>query len=175
MLLVLLRVFVDWRQIPQVRLQLDESNDSSYNNADGDIWSASHQDGRHNAMPSLDPIKRTQIANTLTVDNPGVKTNRRGSFLAARDVRFRSLADVTDAKLVGVRDKFAGHSLGLPTMLCKYYAVIIIIANVHYKLGSCSQAQVTPGLRPGYDPAATEKCWNRGQIYDGREGPSYRR
>ena len=116
-----LRVIVDGRQIPQVRLQLDETNDSSNNNADGDIWSSSHQDGRLNVMPSLDPIPRKQIANTLTVDNPGVKTNRRGSYLAARDIRFRSLADVTDTKLVGVRDEFAGHSLGLHTIYCMHY------------------------------------------------------
>ena len=29
-----------------------------------------------------------------------------------------------------------------------------------------SKAPVTPGLRPGYDLHATEKCWNRGQIVE---------
>ena len=28
------------------------------------------------------------------------------------------------------------------------------------------KAPVTPGLRPGYDLPATEKCWNRGQIVE---------
>ena len=29
-----------------------------------------------------------------------------------------------------------------------------------------AKAPVTPGLRPGYDLPATEKCWNRWQIVD---------
>ena len=29
-----------------------------------------------------------------------------------------------------------------------------------------SKAPVTPGLRPGYDIPATEKCWNRAQIVE---------
>ena len=28
------------------------------------------------------------------------------------------------------------------------------------------KAPVTPGLRPGYDLPATEKCWNREQIVE---------
>ena len=36
------------------------------------------------------------------------------------------------------------------------------------------KAPVTPGLRPGYDLPATEKCWNRGQIVEGTYDWSHR-
>ena len=44
---------------------------------------------------------------------------------------------------------------------------ISLSISVSSNITCLSQAPVTPGLRPGYDLPATEKCWNRGQIVEG--------
>ena len=37
---------------------------------------------------------------------------------------------------------------------------------LNFALNSQCKAPVAPGLRPGYDLPATEKCWNHGQIVE---------